>query len=109
MWDSPEAAVIGFATEIEGWKRAADAWPAERVMGWLREELAAGALPASQSVHQAISISIHPKRLQRSVNRLKVRRQKIGFGGTWWWSLPEVAAESMNEGKRGHGYQYQAI
>lgn len=109
LWDSPETAVIGFAVGIEDWKRTANQWSPERVREWLSQQLAKGAAPALQVMERGVSLGIHPKRIQRASVRLDIQRRKIGFGGVWWWSLPNEDEESLNKGERGHGHQCEAI
>ncbi len=109
LWASPEAALMGFALKLEGWKRSTNKWPSERIKAWLSQQLEGGPVNAARLIDEAAQYGIHPKRLQRAAQYLKVRRQKVGFGGAWWWSLPEADEESMDEGERRHGYQYKAI
>ena len=65
---------------------------------WLRSQLAAAAAPQEQLKAAAENAGFGWRTVRRAKEALGVKAHKIGFGGSWYWELPEGGHEGGKDG-----------
>lgn len=87
VWEGEAVTVTAdeaMATDVNEQRSGTD-----KAADWLREVLRAGPMAAQEVERIARDAGISPKSLRRAREKLGIKPQKQGFGGGWWWSLPE--------------------
>ena len=69
--------------------------PRERAAAWLRERLAAGSVPSSVVLTEAVVAGFAPATLRQAKRDIRVRAVRVGFGreGEWSWQLPPTSEQ----------------
>ena len=89
IWNTPEAALVGFAASVAGYRAAAARTSPTRLEGVLRDRLAGGAQPAAVLLADFASQGVSRDRVGRAARRIGVMRRKTGMVAGWMWSQPE--------------------
>jgi hypothetical protein len=98
IWDTPEAALVGFAAGARGWTSEKPAAALSDVESGLRERLRSGPVPAAILLSEYAAVGVSNHRVGRAARRIGVTRHKHGMRGGWIWSLPEECAPSSQVG-----------
>ena len=88
IWDTPEQAIVGFATQITGWLDQARSPAKCPAVALLQLRLSSGPVAAATLLCEAAEAGISRDRLGRAARRMGVVRRKDGLRGGWLWELP---------------------
>ena len=89
IWDSPEAAVVGFAAAANGSVAIVGETAPRRLENALRRRLVPGPALASEVFAEFADQGVSRDRVGRASRRIGVVRAKAGIAQGWVWTLPE--------------------
>jgi len=91
LWGGPlEGTARDLLATVEATEEPGERTATDEAMDWLREELRAGPVKASDVQRSAKQAGISDKALRLARGRLGIKPRKSAFAGGWEWALPNV-------------------